>query len=75
MPKYKVRYKYSQGPEGADDAIEVEAAMFITDGKFVDFYSQCGEAMNTGALLPRGQVVFRVADDILADVMQLPESD
>jgi hypothetical protein len=73
MPKYQVRYKHLQGPDGSDDVVVVEAAMFATDGKFVDFYSGAVEPPSGGVMVPMGNVIFRVADDILADVRYMSE--
>jgi hypothetical protein len=73
MPKYQVRYKYNQGPEGSDDVVVVEAAMFATEGKFVDFYSGAVEPQAGGVMVPTGNVVYRVAEDILADVKYMSE--
>lgn len=71
VPTFQVRYKIGQGPADADEngVVTLEAAMFRTEGKFVDFYSDA--AVNTlGGLNPKGGVVFRVHEDVLADVRQ-----
>lgn len=71
MPKYRVRYKLGQAPAHADDddAITVQAAMFETEGKFVDFYGRARRS-SSGRLLPSGGVVFRVHEDVLADIRE-----
>ena len=53
--------------EAPDDTVEIEAAIFQTEGKFVDFYSESVTG-TMGGELPRGNVVFRIAEDSLADV-------
>lgn len=39
---FRVRYKIGQAPAEADedDVLRVEAAMFVTNGTFIDFYSR-----------------------------------
>ena len=71
MPTYHVRYKIGRGPADADEngVVLVEAATFRTEGKFVDFYAEA--ATNTlGGLNPKGGVVYRVHEGVLADVLQ-----
>lgn len=71
VPTYHVRYKIGQGPADADEngVVIVEAAMFRTEGKVVDFYAEA--ATNTmGGLNPKDDVVYRVHEDVLADVRQ-----
>jgi len=71
MSRFLVRYKFGQHPPTADDngVVLVEAAMFQTEGKFVDFYAD--HAMNVaGRQNPKGSVVFRVSEDVIADISQ-----
>jgi hypothetical protein len=71
VPTFNVRYKLGQGPADADedDVIAVDAATFVTIGNFVDFYSRASESMD-GVLIPKGNVVFRVHQDVIADIRE-----
>lgn len=66
---FRVRYKIGQAPAEADedDVLRVEAATFVTNGTFIDFYSR-GNRNVGGTLNPTGDVVFRVSADMVADV-------
>jgi hypothetical protein len=73
MARYQVRYKYGSGPTDAiEDAVQVEAAIFVTEAGFVDFYSDSTPSALDSVLLPRGRVVYRVSVDLLADIRELP---
>lgn len=73
MSRFSVRYKLGQHPPGADEhgVVVVEAAMFVTEGKFIDFYGGSVHNM-AGRLNPTGAVVFRVSEDVVADIAQQP---
>jgi hypothetical protein len=72
MPHFRVRYKVGSGPpEAVEDSIIVEAAMFKTVGNFVDFYPDAVRNVG-GGFNAKGGVIFRVSQDVLADVQQLP---
>jgi hypothetical protein len=68
---FRVRYKIGLAPAEADtdDVLEVEAAMFVTNGTFIDFYSDAGRNVG-GTLNASGDVVFRVSADIVADIRE-----
>lgn len=68
---FRVRYKIGQAPAEADedDVLRVEAAMFVTNGTFIDFYSR-GDRNMGGTLNPTGDVVFRVSADMVADIRE-----
>jgi hypothetical protein len=74
MAKYRIRYKYGNAPDGAEnESTEIEAATFETAGNFIDFYSEATPANTMNVLLPRGKVVFRVAQDVVADIQRFEE--
>ncbi len=52
----------------------VDAATFKTEGSFVDFYSDSTTTM-IGEQVPRGSVVYRVSQDLVADIQEVPDSE
>jgi hypothetical protein len=70
MAKFSIRYIVGHGPDGAGDVIELEAATFKTVGDFTDFYSN-GQKNLGGLLIPSGEVVMRVRNDLVADIRQI----
>jgi hypothetical protein len=72
VPTYHVRYKIGQGPPDANEngVVVVKATMFKTEGIFVDFYEDAAENM-VGGLNPKGAPVFRVHEDVIADIRQV----
>jgi hypothetical protein len=70
MAKFRIRYVVGQGPEGSEDVLEVDAAMFQTAGDFTDFFSK-GEENLSGRLNSSGDVVMRVRNDFVADIRKI----
>jgi hypothetical protein len=70
MAKFRIRYVVGQGPEGSDDVVDLDAAVFQTVGNFTDFFSS-GDRNVGGLLNPSGDVVMRVKNDIVADIRQI----
>lgn len=73
MPKFEIRY-VTEGLEDAPEPVVVEAAMFATVGEFTDFFSRSNTSLG-GASMPSGDVVFRVRNDLVADIRIAPQSD
>jgi hypothetical protein len=75
VAKYRIRYKFGAAPDGAENnTIEVEAAIFESKEEFIDFWSETSRpASGANYELPRGRVVFRVANDLVADIQRIPE--
>ncbi len=70
MARFQIRFAPGMGPDGTKDVVEIEAAMFETNGDYVDFYSEARQNIG-GTLNVSGHVVRRVRSDILIDVAEL----
>jgi hypothetical protein len=71
VARFSVRFTPGSGPNS--DLVEVDAAMFLTEGDFVDFYSK-GTRNIGGYLSKSGDIVRRIRSDFILEIVEIPES-
>ena len=63
---FRLRYILGANPD-QNDEVNVTAKAFVTNGDFIDFYSDAARNIH-GTLTPSGDIVYRVRADLVADI-------
>lgn len=73
MAVYNIRYAPGSAPQGAneDSVLSIEAAIYVTEGDFIDFYSRAEPGGMGQEFVPRGEVLHRVRKDIVLDISKV----
>lgn len=67
-----VRYTAGSEPQNVNSGgtRSIEAAIYVTNGDFVDFYSKADRAVGRD-FVPRGEIVHSVRKDFILDISKV----